>query len=173
MVEGELVKVVHLYMDRGNVSRAVPQNAHANARLSAAETSVPCVDLVGSRTATHTILVTCTDLIAAVSLPIRSQGKSTGTYILEQSRVPVQYWLGRTKKKSEFLQRVSVSITILVAKGNSRVLDCMRHDWQSATAPDLVTSTVHNLRTLAATSDPDTHDPTAAVDPSWGALVAL
>jgi hypothetical protein len=26
----------------------------------------------------------------------------------------------------------------------------------------LVTSTVHNPRTLAATSDPDTHDPTAA-----------
>ena len=44
------------------------------------------------------------------------------------------------KKKSEFLPRVSVTI----AKGNSRVLDCMRHDWQSATAPDLVTSTVHN-----------------------------
>ena len=62
------------------------------------------------------------------------------------------------KKKSEFLQRVSITI----AKGNSQVLDCMRHDWQSATAPDLVTSTVHNLRTLAATSDPDTHDPTAA-----------
>ena len=62
------------------------------------------------------------------------------------------------KKKSEFLQRVSVTI----AKGNSRILDCMRHDWQPATAPDLVTSTVHNPRTLAATSDPDTHDPTAA-----------
>ena len=62
------------------------------------------------------------------------------------------------KKKSEFLQRVSITI----AKGNSRVLDCMRHDWQFATAPDLVTSTVHNPRTLAATSDPDTHDPTAA-----------
>ena len=62
------------------------------------------------------------------------------------------------KKKSEFLQRVSITI----AKGNSRVLDCMRHDWQSSTAPDLVTSTVHNPRTLAATSDPDTHDPTAA-----------
>jgi hypothetical protein len=38
----------------------------------------------------------------------------------------------------------------------------MRHDWQSFTAPDLVTSTVHNPRTLAATSDPHTHDPTAA-----------
>jgi hypothetical protein len=68
------------------------------------------------------------------------------------------------KKKSQFLQRVSITI----AKGNSesRVLDCMRHDWQwqsaSATAPDLNTSTVHNPRTLAATSDPDTHDPTAA-----------
>ena len=62
------------------------------------------------------------------------------------------------KQKSEFLQRVSITI----AKGNSRVLDCMRHDWQSSTAPDLVTSTVHNPRTLAATSDPDTHDPTAA-----------
>jgi hypothetical protein len=62
------------------------------------------------------------------------------------------------KQKSEFLQRVSVTI----AKGNSRVLDCMRHDWQSSTAPDLVTSTVHNPRTLAATSDPGTHDPTAA-----------
>ena len=34
--------------------------------------------------------------------------------------------------------------------------------WPRATAPDLVTSTVHNPRTLAATSDPDTHDPTAA-----------
>ena len=62
------------------------------------------------------------------------------------------------KQKSEFLQRVSITI----AKGNSRVLDCMRHDWQSSTAPGLVTSTVHNPRTLAATSDPDTHDPTAA-----------
>ncbi len=40
------------------------------------------------------------------------------------------------KKKSEFLQRVSITI----AKGNSRVVDCMRHNWQSATAPDLVTS---------------------------------
>jgi hypothetical protein len=40
------------------------------------------------------------------------------------------------KKKSEFLQRVSITGTI--AKGNSRVLDCiyvgLRHDWQSATA---------------------------------------
>ncbi len=64
------------------------------------------------------------------------------------------------KQKSEFLQRVSITI----AKGNSRVrvLDCMRHDWQSSTAPGLVTSTVHNPRTLAATSDPGTHDPTAA-----------
>ncbi len=44
------------------------------------------------------------------------------------------------KKKSEFLPRVSITGTI--AKGNSRVLDCMRHDWQSATAPGLVTSTV-------------------------------
>jgi hypothetical protein len=35
------------------------------------------------------------------------------------------------KKKSEFLQRASITI----AKGNSGVLDCMRHDWQSATAP--------------------------------------
>jgi hypothetical protein len=65
---------------------------------------------------------------------------------------------GARKKKTEFLQRLSITI----AKGNSRVLDCMRHDWQSATAPDLVTSTVHNPRTLAATSDPDTHEPTAA-----------
>ena len=72
------------------------------------------------------------------------------------------------KQKSEFLQRVSITI----AKGNSRVLDCMRHDWQSSTAPDLVTSTVHNPRTLAATSDPGTHDPTAAT-PAGGALVAL
>ena len=43
------------------------------------------------------------------------------------------------KKKSEFLQRVSITI----AKGNSRVRDCIRHkihDWQSATAPDLATS---------------------------------
>ena len=67
------------------------------------------------------------------------------------------------KQKSEFLQRVSITI----AKGNSRVLDCMCHDcmchdWQPSTAPDLVTSTVHNPRTLAATSDPGTHDPTAA-----------
>jgi hypothetical protein len=51
------------------------------------------------------------------------------------------------KQKSEFLQRASITI----AKGNSRVLDCMRHDGQSSTAPDLVTSTVHNPRTLAAT----------------------
>jgi hypothetical protein len=60
------------------------------------------------------------------------------------------------KQKPGFLQRVSITI----AKGNSRVLDCMRHDWQSSTAPDLVTSTVHNPLTLAATSDPGTHDPT-------------
>ena len=52
------------------------------------------------------------------------------------------------KKKSEFLQRVSITI----AKGNSRVLDCMRHDWQSSTAPDLVTRTVHNPRTLVQLS---------------------
>ena len=71
--------------------------------------------------------------------------------------VTISGWDAR-KQKSEFLQRVSVTI----AKGNSRVLDCMRHDWQSSTAPDLVTSTVHNRRTLAATSDPGTHDPTAA-----------
>ncbi len=51
---------------------------------------------------------------------------------------------------------------------NSRVLDCMRHDWQSATAPDSVTSTVHNPRTLAATSDPDTHGPGNGGHPSWG-----
>ena len=70
------------------------------------------------------------------------------------------------KQKSEFLQRVSTGITI--AKGNSRVLDCMRHDWQSSIAPDLVTSTVHNPRTLAATSDPGTHNPTAAT-PAGGA----
>ena len=64
------------------------------------------------------------------------------------------------KKKSEFLQRVSITI----AKGNSRVLDCtsMRHDWQSATAPVLITSTVHNPRTLAATGDPDAQGPMAA-----------
>ena len=30
------------------------------------------------------------------------------------------------KSKSEFLQRLSVTI----ARGNSRVLDCMRDDWQ-------------------------------------------
>jgi hypothetical protein len=42
-------------------------------------------------------------------------------------------WNAR-KQKSEFLQRVSITI----AKGNSRVLDCMRHDRQSSTAPDLV-----------------------------------
>ncbi len=73
------------------------------------------------------------------------------------------------KKKSEFLQRVSITI----AKGNSRVLrlDCMRHDWQSAIAPDLITSTVLNPRTLAATSDPDTRP--KGGHPSWGALVAL
>ena len=42
------------------------------------------------------------------------------------------------KPKSEFLQRVSITI----AKGSSQVLDCMRHDWQLefATAPDLVTT---------------------------------
>jgi hypothetical protein len=66
-------------------------------------------------------------------------------------------------KKSEFLQRVSITI----AKGNYRILDCTRHDWQSAwILPPHQTwsllSTVHNPRTLAATSDPDTHDPTAA-----------
>ena len=42
------------------------------------------------------------------------------------------------KKKSEFLQRVS--ITIAKGTSNSRVLDCVRRDWQSSTAPDLVTS---------------------------------
>jgi hypothetical protein len=47
-------------------------------------------------------------------------------------------------------------------------------DWQSATATDLVTGTasVHNLRTLAATSDPDTHDPTAATSAAGEALSA-
>jgi hypothetical protein len=59
-------------------------------------------------------------------------------------------------------------------KTRARV-DCMRHDWQSSTAPDWVTSIVHNPRTLAATSDPDTrpnggHPPPPS---SWGALVAL
>jgi hypothetical protein len=46
--------------------------------------------------------------------------------------------LGRTKIFTQeevgvpvHMQRVSITI----AKGNSRVLDCMRHDWQSATAP--------------------------------------
>ncbi len=75
------------------------------------------------------------------------------------------------KQKSEFLQRVSITI----AKGNSRVLDCMRRDWQSATAPDLITSTVHNPRTLAATSDSDNdrHTRPNGGHPSWGALVAL
>ena len=69
------------------------------------------------------------------------------------------------KKKSEFLQRASVTI----CRGNSRVLDCRRHDWQSATAPDLVTTTVHTPRTPAATSDLDAHDPTAAtVTPAGG-----
>jgi hypothetical protein len=39
------------------------------------------------------------------------------------------------EKKSEFLQRVSATI----ARGNSRVLDCTRHDWQlaSTSQPDL------------------------------------
>jgi hypothetical protein len=46
------------------------------------------------------------------------------------------------KKKSEFLQRVGITI----AKGNSRVLECIRHDGQSATAPDWVTvCTTHAL----------------------------
>ena len=70
--------------------------------------------------------------------------------------------LGRRgrKEKSEFLQRVSVTI----ARGNSRVLDSMRHDWQLASTPqpDLVTSTVHDPRTPAATSDLDAHDRMAA-----------
>ncbi len=65
--------------------------------------------------------------------------------------------LGRT---TEFLQRASVAIAKRVTPVS-----------QPATAPDLVTSTVHNPRTLVATSEPDTHDPTAAT--SWGALVAL
>ncbi len=85
---------------------------------------------------------------------------------MRRRRLGVRAGTGPRKQKSEFLQRASITI----AKGNSRVLDCMRHEWQSSTAPDLmiilVTSTVHKLqhnpRTLAATSDPDTHDPTAA-----------
>jgi hypothetical protein len=81
-------------------------------------------------------------------------------------------------RRSRSSCREDFSITILVvAKGNSRVLDCMRHDWQSATAPDLVTtSTVHNSQTLcttlAATSDPDTQCQCQARPngghPSWG-----
>ncbi len=41
---------------------------------------------------------------------------------------------------------------------------CMRHDWQLASTPqpDLVTSTVHNPRTPAATNNLDAHDPMAA-----------
>ncbi len=40
----------------------------------------------------------------------------------------------------------------------------MRHDWQLAFTPqpDLVTSTVHDPRTPAATSDLDANDPMAA-----------
>ncbi len=73
------------------------------------------------------------------------------------------------KQKSEFLQRASITI----AKGNSRVLDCMRHDWQCSTAPDLVTSTVHNPRTLAGTSDPGLHTRPNGGHFSWGGPVAL
>ena len=61
------------------------------------------------------------------------------------------------KKKSEFLQRVGITIqrvTVIVTPESSTT--GLRHDWQSATAPDLVTGTVHNPRTLAATSGPDT-----------------
>jgi hypothetical protein len=46
-------------------------------------------------------------------------------------------WDARKKARSQkpvFLQRVSITI----AKGDSRVLDSMRHDRQSVTAPDLV-----------------------------------
>ncbi len=87
----------------------------------------------------------------------------TRSCVRRRRRLGVQAGTCARKKKSEFLQRASITI----AKGNSRVLDCMRHDWhcgQSATAPDLITSTVHNLnpRTLAATSHSDMHDPTAA-----------
>ena len=46
------------------------------------------------------------------------------------------------KKKSEFLQRVS----IMIAKGNSQVLDCMRHDWQSATAAGLLGHYKHSAQ---------------------------
>ncbi len=84
------------------------------------------------------------------SVPSRAPGKS-GSH--ESDRPS-----SARKKKSEFLRRVSITI----AKGNSRDLDCIRHDGQSATAPDLVTSTVPNPRTLAATSDPDIQNPTAA-----------
>ncbi len=73
------------------------------------------------------------------------------------------------RRKSEFLQRVSITM----AKGNSTP-----ESWTVCATignlppPDLVTSTVHNPRTLAATSDRDTHAP-MAVTPSGGALVAL
>ena len=77
------------------------------------------------------------------------------------------------KKKSEFLQSESQHHDSR-RKGNSRVLDCKRHDWQSATAPYLITSTVHNPRTLAATSDSlIRHTRPDGGHPSWGALVAL
>ncbi len=47
-------------------------------------------------------------------------------------------WDARTgKKKSGFLQSLSITIAKKIFKGNYRVLDCMRRDWQSATAPDL------------------------------------
>jgi hypothetical protein len=75
------------------------------------------------------------------------------------------------KKKAEFLQRVSIAVTI--AKCNSRVLDCMRHDWQSATAPDLVTSTVHNPGTHFGRHKRPRHTRPNGGHLSWGALGAL
>ena len=68
------------------------------------------------------------------------------------------------KKKSELLQRVSVTIT----RGNSRVLDCMRRDWQLASTPQpaLATRTVRIPHTPAAAAYVlDAHDRTVA---TWG-----
>jgi hypothetical protein len=63
-------------------------------------------------------------------------------------------------------RRVRRDVVTLVQGGptgySTKDFELVQPVHRTSTAPDLVTSTVHNPRTLAATSDPGTHDPTAA-----------
>ncbi len=53
---------------------------------------------------------------AGTMAPVPAPGRT-------QEEVGVPHW-----------QAAESPVSITIAKGNSRVLDCMRHDWQSATA---------------------------------------